>query len=179
MGGGLSLPWKLTLDVTAPIVTLLLAWMSIKNNSRAYFLGALVVALVATLVQVVDRWMVAREERTVRELTNTLIAYLIDEIQRASTMEQRVRGDMQADQRFTEYRNEIEDWRTGTGHDLERLLPRTGASQVFLAALGQTGHGPLYWEYTQLRGCQEALVSILGSVGSFVRRSRANQRAKP
>jgi hypothetical protein len=40
--------------------------------------------------------------------------------------------------------------------------------QVFLAAVGQTGHGPLFWEYTQLRGCQEALVSILGSADSFV-----------
>lgn len=56
-------------------------------------------------------------------------------------------------------------------NDLARRLPRSGASQVFLAALGLTGGGPLFWEYTQLRGCQEALVSILGSADSFVRRS--------
>jgi len=52
---------------------------------------------------------------------------------------------------------------------------RGGAAQVFLAALGLTGGGPLFWEYTQLRCCQEALVSLLGSADSFVRRASARR----
>lgn len=175
MTGGLALPWKLLLDLAAPAVTLLLAWMSIMNNSRTYFLAALLMALAAALVQVVDRWSVSREEDHIRQRTIRLIGYLAQKIDRASKIEQRIRGDQQADERAIQYRDEIETWRTDTGNELERLLPRTGASQIFLAALGETGRGPLLWEYTQLRGCQAALVSILGSADSFVRRARANR----
>ena len=172
MLGGLSLPWRLALDVAAPVVTLLLAWMSIQNNSRRWFLAALVVAVVAALIQVVDRWKAAAAERRIHEQTGQVIGYLIAEIDWASRTEQQIRGDADANARFTHYRDEVEGWRTRTGDELERRLPGSGASQVFLAALGLTGNGPLFWEYTQLRGCQEALVGILGSADAFVRRSR-------
>ncbi len=176
MPGGFPLPWRLALDVTTPTVTLLLAWMSIQSNSRCLFLLALLVALVGTLIQVVDRWVATAEERTNHEQTSRLIEYLAGEIDWASGMEQRIRGNMDNAGRFEHYRDEIEGWRTRTGDELERLLRRTGASQIFLAALGQTGGGGLVWEYTQLRGWQEAIVSILGSADSFVRRSRTIRR---
>lgn len=173
MTSGLTLLPKLLLDITGPAVTLLLAWMSIKNNSRRWFLVALLVATVWAGLQGLDRWLVAQEDKAIHEDTSNLISYLDKEIQHASAIEQRMRGDAKAEKRFIQYRDEIESWRTRTGAELEKVLPKTGASQIFLATLGQTGLGSLYWEYSQLRSCQGALISILGAADGFVRRGRS------
>jgi hypothetical protein len=167
---------RVALDVGAPILTLVLAWVSIQQNSRRWFLVALLVAVILTVIQVAIRRTTAAAERRIRAHTSALLDYLVAEIDQASQMEQRMRGDVNAEVRFEHYRDEVEGWRTTTGDELERRLPRSGASQVFLAAVGQTGRGPLFWEYAQLRTCQEALVSIVGSAESFVRRSARLER---
>jgi hypothetical protein len=138
---------------------------------------ALLVALILALIQVGLRWTAAAAERRIREQTSAVMDYLIGEIDRASQLEQRIRGDANATAGFEHYRDQVEAWRTETGDELARRLPRSGASQVFLAALGVPG-GSMIWEYTQLRACQEALVSILGSADSFVRRSGSGIAAR-
>lgn len=173
MIGGLPLPWKLVLDVVGPLVTVLIAWMGIRQNSRRWFWAALIAAGIWAVLQGVDSTRVSWGEDRIHKQTSALIAYLDNEIQRASAIEQRIRGDASAEQNFTQYRNEIQGWRTQVGNDLNKMLPKSGAARIFLSALGQTGKGPLYWEYTQLRGCQTALIGILGAVDALVRRSRA------
>jgi len=170
---GWPLIWKFLLGVAGPGLALTLAWVTIKNNSMPWFWAAFIVAAVWAVMQGVDAWKAWREERAVHEDISVLVEYLVKEIQHAATIEQGIRGDPKADKHFLKYRDEVESWRTKTGGELEARLPRSGASQVFLAALGDTGHGPLYWEYTQLRSCQAALTGILGASDSFVRRSRS------
>jgi hypothetical protein len=169
---GLAVVWKFLLGVAAPILALILAWMTIKNNSMFWFRAAFVFVFVWVLIQGIDAFQAWKEEKAIHRDTNTVIDYLIGEIQRAAAVEQTIRGDAQAEQHFERYRDEVEGWRARVGDELEVRLPRSGASQVFLAALGTTGNGRLYWEYTQLRSCQAALTSILGASDAFVRRSR-------
>jgi hypothetical protein len=122
------LPWRLALDIGTPMLTLALAWMSIQNNSRRWFVVALLVALILALIQVGLRWTAAAAERRIREQTSAVMDYLIGEIDRASQLEQRIRGDANATARFEHYRDQVEAWRTETGHELERRLPRRGGA---------------------------------------------------
>ena len=167
---------KFLLAVAGPTLAILLAWVAIRNNSITWFQVALVAGLGWTVLQGVDAWRSWWEEEAIHQGTSSLLDYLIREIQHASAMEQRIRGDVNAEERLEQYRDEVEGWRTEIGDELEVRVPRSGASQVFLAALGETGRGPLYWEYTQLRGCHSALTNILGASDSFVRRSRSSVR---
>ena len=173
MTGGLPLCWKLLLGIAGPALTLVLAWMSIKQNSQCWFAVALIVGSAWAVLQGVDYWLVSRFEESIRLETSTLVAYLDEQIQLASQIEQEVRGDGQAAERFEYYRDKIEGWRTKTGNELERIVPSSGAQRIFLSALGQPGATGLWWEYWQLRSCQGALMSILGASDGFVRRSRA------
>jgi hypothetical protein len=173
MLGGLPLPLKLFLVLGGPLLTVLIAWMGIRQNSVRWFVGALIVAALWVALQGIDTFLVAKQENTIHERTSNLIAYLDTEIQRASVIEQKIRGDAAAEQAFIQYRDEIQAWRTRVGDELAKLLPESGASRIFLSALGETGKGPLYWEYSQLRACQTALIGILGASDGLVRRSRA------
>ena len=167
---------KFLLAVAGPALAILLAWVTIRNNSILLFQAALAAALAWTVVQAIDAWRAWCEEEEIRRNTSALLDYLIVEIQRADTMKQGIRGDGEADEHFVRHRDEIEGWRRRIGDELEVRLPRSGASQVFLAALGETGGGRMYWEYTRLRSCQTALTNILGAADAFVRRSRARMQ---
>ncbi len=162
------------LIVILGVVLAVLGTISTSRQSQ-WFRRALF--LVAALIVGVQSWQTidaSVEEQRIRRRVTEGIRFLVDEAEFASQLEYKMRGDLRPDtkEKLAEYVAEIERWRTRTGKALKERFPNTGADRLFLAAIGDVGRGPIYYEYTRLRYSQTALFAILASVDAFVRREQ-------
>jgi hypothetical protein len=108
-------------------------------------------------------------ERKVQAVTIKIRA----EIGHASSLEYRIRGDVQNEAHVAMYVAEIETWRDRVIAMLQKELPNSGADIRFLTGTGEVGHGPLFYEYTRLVLLRGNLGSVLDNLPSYAQRSRS------